>query len=1175
MELVPQEVLNELMALDAQLDKTKSNLLEILKPVVDINNELQKSATNYKTLTDLINKQNQVEAKAIAELEKHRDTIKQIKILQDKLSSYQSQQTKDIEMLRSAIEERKKYSDEIQKSVIAKQKEFEESTKSADGIKQEGIAYKEMASAANKIIGLRSQNISSLIKEQTALSSVKAELSKLNRIENEGKELTEEQVARKRELINSEKEHKQIISGLNQVIQNDIKLNQAASGSMNEMAQSLSKARIAYRNLTEEERNSPFGQELLKSIQKTDSKIKEFDASIGNHQRNVGNYAGGFNTLQYSVQQVARELPSLTMSLSQFFLAISNNIPILSDEIIKAKNANAALRAEGKKGVPVWKQLISSVFSWQTALVVGITVITAYGKEISNFFKSLFGAKQALIEVSEVQRIFGENIAKDTIELDVMIDKLKSTTKGTEDYNKTRMKIIDKYGDYLKGQKDEIRNLEDLDAAYKILTQSIIQNSIQKGLQEANSKMIEEYNKGMESALDGVLEEFENKYGKEKGAEKFMTFKIGITSDDKELREAAEEIYREFNERTIGARTNELSKAWLNISKTNEKLKETQKTISIMENSYRKVFGTDTVKKSDSLLGKQQALRKEAELLPESTEEELKLKNKRLKQIDDEIKRLKELGIETDKQAKSREKEERKIHDYIIKLQERERNAYNQMLSLKEKEGSEANKRIVQDERFSYEERIEALNKYSEALKASVKTNADAQIEKLIRETTIGLGKDPDNEKDRAEVAQKVSNQVLLIRQKEALEIEKITEQSAKTQLQIEEDRVKRMLKSIQEEADARSRDISGKELTEYDYLAKDYKKGLMSEEIYQSKRKAISDKYALIRFDEEQKMLEQQLNTFGLKEEERNDIQKRLADNRLEYEKWVNEQEIAAAEELADKKKQLLQDVFDFGNQLVQQRFENQLKALEEESEANDEWTEEEKERIDRLEESGAISKEQADARKAAIDQQAEKREEQIEQKKREILKKQAIYEKSLALASIAKELASSLFSIKAQIAVLLSNPVTAPYAAVASSQIPWLLAAGAAQTAAIMATPIPEYAEGTPDHPGGLAIVGDGGKSEMIISNGRIFKTPSSDTLLNLPEHSMILPDFNLAMEEMKILKAPRENRDNIGIEKLSEQFKESNKSLHELVRRSIIESKNSRYTRELNNVHSIKRR
>lgn len=1174
MELVPQEVLNELMALDVQLDKTKSNLLEILKPVVDINNELQKSATNYKTLTDLINKQNQVEAKAIAELEKHRDTIKQIKILQDKLSSYQSQQTKDIEMLRSAIEERKKYNDEIQKSVIAKQKEFEESTKSADGIKQEGIAYKEMASAANKIIGLRSQNISSLIKEQAALSSVKAELSKLNRIEKEGKELTEEQVARKRELINSEKEHKQIISGLNQVIQNDIKLNQAASGSMKEMAQSLSKARIAYRNLTEEERNSPFGQELLKSIQKTDSKIKEFDASIGNHQRNVGNYAGGFNTLQYSVQLVARELPSLTMSLSQFFLAISNNIPILSDEIIKAKNANAALRAEGKKGVPVWKQLISSVFSWQTALVVGITVITAYGKEISNFFKSLFGAKQALIEVSEVQRIFGENIAKDTIELDIMIDKLKNTTKGTEDYNKARMKIIDKYGDYLKGQKDEIRNLEDLDAAYKILTQSIIQNSIQKGLQEANSKMIEEYNKGMESALDGVLEEFENKYGKEKGAEKFMTFKIGITSDDKELREAAEEIYREFNERTIGARTNELSKAWLNISKTNEKLKETQKTISIMENSYRKVFGTDTVKKSDSLLGKQQALRKEAELLPESTEEELKLKNKRLKQIDDEIKRLKELGIETDKQAKSREKEERKIHDYIIKLQERERNAYNQMLSLKEKEGSEANKRIVQDERFSYEERIEALNKYSEALKASVKTNAYAQIEKLIRETTIGLGKDPDNEKDRAEVAQKVSNQVLLIRQKEALEIEKITEQSAKTQLQIEEDRVKKMLKSIQEEADARSRAISGKESTEYDYLAKDYKKGLMSEEVYQSKKKAISDKYALIRFDEEQKMLEQQLNTFGLKEEEKNDIERRLADNRLEYEKWVNEQEIAAAEALAEKKKELLQDVFNFGQQLIEQRFQNQLNALEEESEANDEWSEREKERIDRLEEAGAISKEQADARKAVVDDQAAARENELENKRAEIRKKQAVFEKAIAVADIMRELASAIFKIQAEAAAAAAIPfVGAALAAAALSQIPWITAMAGVQSATVLATPIPEYAQGTEDHPGGLAIVGDGGKSEMIIAGGKVFRTPSTDTLVDLPPHSVVLPDFNAGMNTLKAPDIHMSDRA-ISFEELSALLKEGNQKTDTLLKMFRQNIKNELYARELNKVNRITR-
>ena len=142
MELVPQEVLNELMALDVQLDKTKSNLLEILKPVVDINNELQKSATNYKTLTDLINKQNQVEAKAIAELEKHREIIKQMKILQDKLISSQSQQAKEIEMLRSILEERKKYNDEIQKSVIAKQKDLKSQLKVQMALNRKGLLIK-------------------------------------------------------------------------------------------------------------------------------------------------------------------------------------------------------------------------------------------------------------------------------------------------------------------------------------------------------------------------------------------------------------------------------------------------------------------------------------------------------------------------------------------------------------------------------------------------------------------------------------------------------------------------------------------------------------------------------------------------------------------------------------------------------------------------------------------------------------------------------------------------------------------------------------------------------------------------------------------------------------------------------------------------------------------------
>ena len=115
---------------------------------------------------------------------------------------------------------------------------------------------------------------------------------------------------------------------------------QAAGGSMNEMSQLLGRLRMAYRDMTAAERNSPLGEATRKNIGLLDSEMKKLDASIGNYQRNVGNYGGAFTPLQYQVQQVARELPSLTMSLRQFFLAISNNLPMLIDEVHRARIAN-------------------------------------------------------------------------------------------------------------------------------------------------------------------------------------------------------------------------------------------------------------------------------------------------------------------------------------------------------------------------------------------------------------------------------------------------------------------------------------------------------------------------------------------------------------------------------------------------------------------------------------------------------------------------------------------------------------------------------------------------------------------------------------------------------------------------------------------------------------------
>lgn len=1070
-DLVPKEALEQLRELDSQLDITKNNLKELLVPVVDVSNELHKSATNYKELIDLINKLNVVETKKNDVEKRTQKVLSDIEKAQRKLNDSMSSQAKEIAILR---EQTRRNNQENRN------------------------AAKEVLSHAN------------------SLDALSAKLSK-----------------------------------------------------MKTAARGMDKSSEEYAKLREE-------------IGKLNAEILNEESKMGVWGRNVGNYSSAFSGLKYNIQQVARELPSLTIGAGQFFLAISNNLPMLVDELNRTKEINKALRDEGKKTVPVWRQVLSGIVSWQTALVVGITLLASYHKEIFGWIKGLWGVNQALMESDEIMKAFGSHIAKDTIQLNIMVDSLKKTTKGTKEYDEAKKKIIDQYGGYLKGQKDEIRNLEDLDSAYKLLTQSIIKNSIQKGLQDANAKSIEEYTKRIGEALEGVLDKFKDKFGDEVGAEKFIAFKVGFTSDNEELRNQALKIYEEFNEKvtktSVGAGgrikeyeviKNKLEGVYSDIKDANEAFNDFQKDIQNMQGAIEKIYGIDTVQRVDSLIEKQKDLRKEAELMPESTEKEIKLKNQRLKQIDDEISRLQQLGIETEKERTKQETEEKKLRDFIEKLNLRELDARNKLDALKLKGGIENNKLIVKSEVASYEERIDALHKYEDALKKSVLASAYAEEDKLVRETASKYKINISDPLNRAVIEKKVTNQIALIREKSAREIEKIEAESSKIQIDIEADRVRKSINNINLIKESKLRSLDLEESEAYWDLSKDYGAMLLNEEYYQAKKNAIADKYTLLRYNAEIESLTQMLDHVGLTEDEKTKLMEERAKLEVELAAWTKDKVVEIEEEKAEKIKETFHSIYELADTLVKARFDNRLKELDEESEVNEEWSENEKERIENLEESGAISKEQAEARKAAIDEQAEAREENIENKRKEIRKKQAIYEKAMAIADIARETASAVLKIKAQVAILLSNPFTAAYAAVASAQIPWILAAGAAQTATIAATPIPEYADGTRDHPGGLAIVGDGGKSELVIANGKIFKTPSQDTLVDLPPHAVVLPDYDIA-----IPKIPQREDKVMRFDELSSLMKDNNHKMTTLLKLTQKRMKNEQYARELNNIQRINR-
>lgn len=133
-------------------------------------------------------------------------------------------------------------------------------------------------------------------------------------------------------------------------------------------------------------------EQLDKQINKTTEDTKKAGDGIGNLPKKTQSAAKGFDALGNSINQVTREFPAFAFSAQTGFLAVSNNIPILIDSINQLKQANKALAAEGKATIPVFKQIITSLFSWQTALSLLISFSVLYGKEIGNFIINTFKA---------------------------------------------------------------------------------------------------------------------------------------------------------------------------------------------------------------------------------------------------------------------------------------------------------------------------------------------------------------------------------------------------------------------------------------------------------------------------------------------------------------------------------------------------------------------------------------------------------------------------------------------------------------------------------------------------------------------------------------------------------------------------------------------------------------
>lgn len=178
------------------------------------------------------------------------------------------------------------------------------------------------------------------------------------------------------------------------------------------------------------------------------------------------------NNVKMSMQQIARELPALAMGPQMFFLAISNNIPMFTDALASARKEYEALTAAGKKATLVWKQVLSSLFSWQTAMAAAITLTVVYGKEIENFIKSMMSAGKASISLADAQKKINDSFTSGSSKVGDQIAKIRSLQ---EQWNHLGNNLKEKR-EFIKDNADEFKKLDvaikDVDDAENLLVKN-------------------------------------------------------------------------------------------------------------------------------------------------------------------------------------------------------------------------------------------------------------------------------------------------------------------------------------------------------------------------------------------------------------------------------------------------------------------------------------------------------------------------------------------------------------------------------------------------------------------------------------------------------------------------------------------------------------------------------
>ncbi|MBO9151929.1 tape measure protein [Chitinophaga sp. GCM10012297] len=894
----------------------------------------------------------------------------------------------------------------------------------------------------------------------------------------------------------------------------------AETGSILQLRNTLRQLQAQYDALGPKARNAIGGREMLANIRKVDAELKKLEATTGRFQRNVGNYPKLVGGLQGFLGGAGI---GVTLGAAGIGLIAKQ----VFDTTVQLDSMNAALRAVSGSEEEFAK---NQQFLLDVSERLGLNIL-----ELTGAYKLFYAAStQSGLSAGETRTIF-ESVAESAA-------VLKLSAQDTQGVLLAFSQVLGKG----KVQAEELRGQigERIPGAFAIAARSIgvteqqLNKMLEKGEVIASDflpKFAAELRKtygtdGPVDSLQGSINKLSNEFtelvqNNESGLSRFFK---GIVNASREALNGFNIFLEKVQEFSLGEYLSDLTIGRDVLAQANRQTEELinqakRDELRAGNNAYIEEFKKASAEQRKVML---EEAKKMAAITAKAAEEasvpgfltganptqlgenaEAIAKARRAQdyafQESDRVQQFQQiLAEEAAAATKATANVTKEQENAAARLRERQRKALLDAKGIDLQAAIDSQKEIFENEKVSLQGRLDALGTYYELRDQLITENLaiEKQKEGLLPEEIALLEKKAD--------AERLEN-----RKEFWKEYTGVAKSAADEQT-----------KAVLEAFDRESAEIDRREAAELERETERYQKKQYSQEQFELIKLQIANKYNTLRLQAEIAAAKKSLEILQANGQpveaalkRLHDLEMQLAKESQEFHEQSEKNKTEATQSELEKRRDLeqqyhdrisslRQDALQFATDLGLSFFEKEKNRLQDQI---DLISEQEKKEIEAITRSAA-STEEKENQITVIKETAQVKREALERRQREIDARAAQFQKFASLFQIGITTAETLFKIQAQAAVLSSNPLTAALASLAYAQIPIVIASGALQAAAIAAKRIPRYAEGTDDHPGGWAMLGDAWRHELVVNpDGTMQITPNRPTYMDLMPHAKVLPD------------------------------------------------------------------